>query len=74
MRPQSPKKSKAASAALWCSPSPNTTTRHYKLTDVSSLAQQLRQLGDIAGNPPRLIFAEQLCCRSPVLTVFLTKG
>jgi hypothetical protein len=23
-------------AALWCSPSPDTTTSHYKLTDVSS--------------------------------------
>ena len=26
------------------------------------LSQQLRQLGDIAGNPSRLIFAEQLGC------------
>ena len=35
---------------LWhlrCSPSPNTTTSHYKTLRVSSLAQQLRQLGDI---------------------------
>jgi len=29
------------------------------------LPQQLRQLGDIAGDPPRLIFREQLGGRSP---------
>jgi hypothetical protein len=29
-----------------------------------NLAQKLRQLGDIAGNPPRLILAEQLGCRA----------
>jgi hypothetical protein len=29
MRPQLPRKSKAAFAASWCSPSPNTTTGHY---------------------------------------------
>jgi hypothetical protein len=33
---------------------PNTTTSHYSLTDVSSLAQQLRQLGDVHCNPPSL--------------------
>jgi hypothetical protein len=26
----------------------------------SSLAQQLRQLGDVGGDPPRLVFGEQL--------------
>jgi hypothetical protein len=59
MRPQSPKKSKVASAALWCSPLLNTTISHYKAFRVSSLAQQPRQFGDIRRNPPCLIFAEQ---------------
>jgi hypothetical protein len=31
-----------------------------KVADALRLAQQLRQLGDVAGNPPRFIFAEQV--------------
>jgi hypothetical protein len=27
--------------------------------------KQLRQLGDIGGDPPRLVFGEQIGCRSP---------
>jgi hypothetical protein len=37
-------------------------------------SQQIWQLGDIAGNPSRLVLAEQFGGRAPVLTVFLTKG
>src|SRR6516225_7717840 len=44
MRSRLPRKSKVASAALWCSPSPNTTRSHYKAFRVSSLAQKPRQL------------------------------
>src|SRR5215831_20321866 len=55
MRPRLPRKSKAVSAALWCPPPLDTTTSHYKLNDLSSLARQLRQLGDVHRNPPRLI-------------------
>jgi hypothetical protein len=32
---------------------------HYKTASVSSLAQQLWQLGDINRNPPRLIARQQ---------------
>jgi hypothetical protein len=55
MRSRSPRKSKVASAALWCSPSLNTTTSHYKAFLVSSLAQPLRQPRDIRRDPPRLV-------------------
>jgi hypothetical protein len=27
--------------------------------------QKLRQLGDIGRDPPRFVFGEQFCCRSP---------
>jgi hypothetical protein len=43
---------------------PDTTTSHYKLTDVSSLVQQVRQPCKIHRNPSRLIFAVQLRRRS----------
>jgi hypothetical protein len=35
---------------------------HYKAARGLSLAQQLRQLGDIRCDPSRLILAEQLGC------------
>src|SRR6516225_5211458 len=35
MRPRLPRKSKIASVALWCSPSPNTTTSHPQREAVS---------------------------------------
>src|SRR5689334_14859977 len=35
---------------------------HYKTVRVSSLAQQLRQLGDVRCDAPRFIFSEQLGC------------
>ncbi len=44
---------------------------HYKAACPSSLAQQLRQLGDIHRDPPRLIFAQQLSGRSLALFVGL---
>jgi hypothetical protein len=34
-------------------------------------AQQLRQLGDIGRDPQRLIFGEQLCCRTATPISFL---
>jgi hypothetical protein len=43
-----PRKSKVVSAALWCSPSPNTTASHYKVRGRISLAQQLRQYRHLA--------------------------
>jgi hypothetical protein len=33
----------------------------------SSFAQQLRQLGDVAGNPSRLVFSEQLGCHASLI-------
>src|SRR5262249_25388531 len=41
---------------------PNTTTSHYKTFHVSSLAQSLRQFGDIRRNPSRLIAHARLPC------------
>src|SRR5215472_17661187 len=70
MRSRSPRKSQVVSVALWCSPSLNTTASHYKAFRVSSLAQHLRQLGDIRRNPSRLISAEQLGrCWLPCIVV-----
>jgi hypothetical protein len=51
--PTLPRKSKVAFAALWCSPSTNTTRNDYKAFCASSLAQQVRQLGDIGRNSRR---------------------
>jgi hypothetical protein len=40
---------------------------HYKLTDVSSLARQPRQLRNIHRDPPRLVMRKQLRCGAPLL-------
>src|SRR6516225_343856 len=39
--------------------------RHRWQTRASRLTHKLRQLGDVAGNPSRLILREQLGCRAP---------
>src|SRR5438552_17769685 len=44
MQPARQKTSQVLPVASWCAPKPNTTTNHYNITDVSSLAQKLRQL------------------------------
>jgi hypothetical protein len=38
---------------------------------LAAFPKQFGQLGDVAGNPPRLIFAEQLGCGKALVGAFL---
>ena len=46
---------------------PTPPRTHYKAFRVSSLAQQLLQLGDIRRDPPRVVAREQLGCHASLI-------
>jgi hypothetical protein len=67
-------KSQVAGVASWCSPRVTPPRAMIDLPAPSSLAHQLRQLGDIRRNPPRLIFGERLGGGTAVFFVRFSSG